>query len=152
MTTRLQTVEKSYQKNAWILIAGVGVLGTIFGLMLILGVVYDPTYFSNQLGQQVNHFSSTDPKAWSAIQNWERDEGTELFGFSLFAAAIASTAYRRGEKWAWYVFWYLPIYALYGTIATDLVGSSYLTYLLAAILLATLAGLILPYRRFFPQL
>ena len=133
------------------LIAGVGVLGIIFGAMLMLGVVYDPTYFSNQLGQPVNHFSSTDPKVWSAIQSWERDEGTELFGFSLFAAAIATTAYRRGEKWAWYTFWYLPLYALYGTITTSLIGSSYLTYLLAGILVATLAGLILPYRRFFPQ-
>ncbi len=100
------------------LLAFAGVVGLIFGLIAILKVTYDPVYFSNRLGQSVISFSSSQPKAWSAIQAWERDEGTEVFGFALFTTAIASTAYRRGEKWAWYVLWYLPFYMAYGTFNT----------------------------------
>ena len=133
------------------LLAILGVLGLVFGVIAILQLDYDPTFFSNLLRQPVTSFSSSNPKTWFAIQSLERDEGTELFGYGLFALAISSTAYRRGEKWAWYVLWYLPIYALYDTINLYIIGSSYLTYLFMAILVVALAGLILPYRRFFPQ-
>jgi uncharacterized membrane protein HdeD (DUF308 family) len=143
--------EKGYQKNAWVLIAIVGVIGLIFGVIAILELTYDQTFFSNRLGQSVTNFSSSNPRAWSAIQGWERDEGTELFGFALLATAISFTAYRKGEKWAWYVFWYLPIYLLYGTLNTYTIGASFLTYLFALLLAASLAGLILPYRKFFPK-
>lgn len=151
MTTCSPSPVKGYQKNAWVLLAILGVLGLIFGVIAMLEVTYDQTFFSNRLGQSVTSFSSSNPKAWSAIQGWERDEGTELFGFGLFAMAIASTAYRRGEKWAWYVFWYIPVYSLYGTVNTYLIGTSYLTYLFEVILVVALAGLLLPYRRFFSQ-
>ena len=133
------------------LLAILGVLGLVFGVIAMLEVTYDQTFFSNWLGQSVTSFSSSGPKAWFAIEGWERDEVTELFGFGLFAMAIASTAYRRREKLAWYVLWYLPVYSLYGTINTYVIGTSYLTYLFAVILVVALAGLLLRYRRFFPQ-
>ncbi len=149
MATPSSSGQKGYQKNAWVLIAIVGVIGLIFGVIAIFEVTYDQTFFSNRLGQSVTGFSSSNPKAWSAIQGWERDEGTELFGFALFATAIASTAYKRGERWAWCVLWYLPIYLLYGTFNTYTIGASFLTYLFGLLLAVSLAGLILPYRIFF---
>ena len=31
-------------------------------------------------------------------------------GVALFTVAVAATAYRHGEKWAWYAFWYWPVF------------------------------------------
>lgn len=148
MARRSLSTEKGYEKNAWMLIALVGVVGLIFGLVTIFEIVYDPTYFSNRLGQSVNSFSASYPKAWSAIQGWERDEGTEVFGFALLTSAIAFTAYRKGERWSWYILWYVPAYLTYDTLNTF--GSTYLPYLFAFLLAGSIAGLILPYRKFFP--
>lgn len=149
MASRSLSLDKGYEKNAWILIAFVGVVGLIFGLITMFEIVYDPAYFSNRLGQSVTSFSTSYPKAWSAIQGWERDEGTEVFGFALLATAIAFTAYRKGERWSWYALWYVPLYLSYDTLNTF--GSTYLPYLFAFLLVASVAGLILPYRRFFPR-
>lgn len=40
------------------------------------------------------------------ISHWA---STGTIGFDLFGLAIAVTAFRRGEKWAWLVFWYWPV-------------------------------------------
>lgn len=40
------------------------------------------------------------------IAHWAASTTT---GFDLFGLAIAVTAFRRGERWAWLVFWYWPV-------------------------------------------
>ncbi|MDP8904977.1 MAG: hypothetical protein M3N29_06645 [Chloroflexota bacterium] len=40
------------------------------------------------------------------ISHWA---STGTIGFDLFALAVAVTAFRRGERWAWLVFWYWAV-------------------------------------------
>jgi hypothetical protein len=64
-------------------------------------------------------------------------------GFNVFALVMIVIPYRRGERWAWYTLWLLPLMWLSQfVLAPDL-----RYYLVLAIM--TTAGLILPYRRFF---
>ena len=68
--------------------------------------------------------------------------GTAWVGFNIFALVMILIPYRRGERWAWYTLWMLPLLWL-----SQFVFSPDLVYLMLALL--TTVGLILPYRRFF---
>jgi hypothetical protein len=60
---------------------------------------------------------------------------------------VSATAYRKGEVWAWYLTWVVPVLFLLDLsndyLAFDVdVGSMFIVVILVA-------GLILPYRKFF---
>jgi hypothetical protein len=73
-------------------------------------------------------------------------EAIFLGGF--LTLAISLTAYRRGERWSWYAFWLLPITVVLQIIDEYSVAISPTYYVF---LIVVLAGLILPYRKFFPK-
>jgi hypothetical protein len=71
--------------------------------------------------------------------------GTFGAGMGIFSLAIILTAYRRGERWAWFVLWYYPIFFIIhiialGTVIPDLV-----------FLILSVLGLVLPIRKFFAR-
>jgi len=70
--------------------------------------------------------------------------GTALLGFNVFALVVVLIPFKRHEKWAWYALWMLPLQWLW-----QFVFLLDLAYLMLALL--TTVGLLLPYRRFFPQ-
>ena len=63
-------------------------------------------------------------------------------GFYIFATIMVFIPYRRGERWAWYTLWMLPLMWI---AQFALLREPY--YLVLAII--TALGLVLPYRRFF---
>jgi hypothetical protein len=71
---------------------------------------------------------------------------------SILVMAIALTAYRSGQRWAWYAIWALPFYCSL-EIAT-LAGYHALTATAVVwdlgLLAAALFALVVPYRWFFP--
>jgi len=70
--------------------------------------------------------------------------GTALAGFNILALVVVLIPYRRYERWAWYALWMLPLQWLWQfAFLPDL------AYLMLALL--TAVGLLLPYRKFFPQ-
>lgn len=66
-------------------------------------------------------------------------------GFAILTMAISSTAYRRAERWAWYAFWYWPIFLAAAALYT------WPGALLVPFLIISVLALLLPYRNFFPQ-
>jgi len=142
--------EKGYVKNAWILLAVLGVIGILFGVALTFNLPVDTAFIQNQLGQTTSSFQSSNPKAYSLVQTLTRDSGVILLGYSILATGIAYTAFRRGMKWAWYVSLYLPLFLLYFTAETYYFGGNNWP-LYAIFFLVSLAGIFLPYRKFFPK-
>lgn len=144
------TVEKGYQKYAWVLLFILGLVGILFGLLQLAGVQVDAAGFTNQVGQSPSSFASSSPKAWSALVTSTQYGGTWLLGFGIFGTAISYTAYRRGEKWAWYVELFLPV-SLVIALALNYTTAGTFWPLFVALLVIDLAGLFLPYRKFFPK-
>lgn len=70
--------------------------------------------------------------------------GTALVGFNFLVLVVVLIPYRRYERWAWYALWMLPLQWLW-----QFIFFPDLAYLMLALL--TAVGLLLPYRRFFPQ-
>lgn len=72
------------------------------------------------------------------------------FGWIVFIMAIAYFSYRKGERWAWYVLWYLPVFFVY-LLVNDLAVGGSSSSVVILFLIISLIGLLLPYRRLFPK-
>ncbi len=115
---------RAYGKYAWMILFASAALGLLGGVALIF-----PTSLTFQL-----------PGSMWLIRAW----GITWVGFNIFALVVIVGPYRRGERWAWYTLWLLPLLLVgYFVVAPERTYS----YLLLAIL-STL-GLILSYRPFF---
>ena len=121
-------VERVYEKYGWMILAVSAVFGIVAAVMTTLPPL---SWF-------------TDPviiMAYSLMGAL----GVTWVGFNLFALILTLIPFRRGERWAWFTLWMLPLMWLSQfALAPD---HSY--YLVLAIISAV--GLILPYRRFFSR-
>lgn len=75
--------------------------------------------------------------------------GLAIGGLGIFGTVVAATGFRNRRRWAWYTLWYVPAFALAGEV-WDIVSTG-TTQGLFVVVLLSLAGLLLPYRAFFPK-
>lgn len=141
-------VEKSYQKHAWILIAILGAAFIFDALVFLAGVNPDPPLFQSLIGQSLSSFNSSFPDKAAAMTYLFHGIGLFALGLGIFTISVSYEPYRKGERWSWYIIWYLPIVMFLSTIANYVDGGQ--SWPLDLILLiVSLAGLLLPYRKFF---
>jgi hypothetical protein len=68
-------------------------------------------------------------------------------GFGLLAALVSLIPYRRGERWAWYALWLVPI--MIGAVAARMLVDQYWTgYFYAGLAAVAVVGLVLPFLTF----
>jgi cell division protein FtsW (lipid II flippase) len=146
----MQSVEKGYQKYAWILIAVLGIFFIFDGLVFFSGMNPDPPLFQSLIGQSLSSFNSLHPDEANAMTYLFHGFGLAALGLGVFTIALSYVPYRKGEKWAWYIVWYIPIFLLLATIANYADGGR-LWALSLVLLIVALAGLLLPYRKFYPK-
>ena len=117
---------RTYERYGWIILSASAVLGIFAAVTATLPPL---SWFWNPL------FESS----YSIMGAW----GVSWVGFNIFALVMIRVRYRRGERWAWFTLWMLPLMWL----AQFALAPGLLYYLVLAII--TTAGLVLPYRRFF---
>ncbi len=117
-----------YAGYGWVLLSASAILGIVAAVTTTLPPIswfWDPLFRS----------------AYSIMGAW----GATWVGFNVLALVIVLIPFRRNERWAWYALWLLPLMWLFlFALAPDL------PYYLA-LAVVTAAGLVLPYRRFFPK-
>lgn len=89
---------------------------------------------------------TTDADVVEYIKFWFRNFGLWVFAVAVFIMVISATGYRLAERWAWYSLLYLPIH-----IGIHMVIWPWTIPILSVFMGLALAGLILPFRRFFPR-
>jgi len=143
--------EKAYEKYAWIILFALGLYSSIGGMQLVIvGGPLDAQGVMNTTGMTSEEIVATNPGLANLISVEDRLLGVTLFSFGIFGMAIARFSFRRGEKWAWYLFLYAMILDL-GFIAANFgVGGSFWP-VMTLVLVIRVAGLLLPYRKFFPK-
>ena len=103
-------------------------------------------------GMSWSELRSSSPEASELVRYHSWETGLLKLNWSLFVLAIALTGYRRGERWAWYTMWLVPV-CLLSMVAFYIYwfggGSEALEPI--PVLTISLIGLVLPYRRFFPR-
>jgi len=145
--------EKIYEKYAWIIFFAIGAITLVSAVFHALGINSDPAFVKSIAGHSINELNNLNPMFFNLYDFYFRSGGLSDMGFAFFLIVISVTAYRQGDKWAWYAFWFVPAFFL-GYVALSLTigesGSSLLPPLIMFILLSIL-GLLLPFRKFFPR-
>ena len=157
--------EKAYEKHAWKILFALGVWFLVFALPALLGVDPDPIHSERIIGMELSELEASNPIFFDLYVFDLRNVGLFMLVFAILAMAISVTAYRRGEKWAWYALWSFPGLFI-GLITVDITAGATLTVLalvggrgvlqeglpiLEGMLILSLLGLLLPYRKFFPK-
>jgi hypothetical protein len=105
--TRTDRPEAWYERAAWIFFV---VLTASVLPIAILGYV-DPSTTVDlwaRFGHDLPPAAATDPATMSYLEFIGHWTATGTFGLDLFGLLIAVTAFRRGERWAWFAFWFWP--------------------------------------------
>jgi uncharacterized membrane protein YozB (DUF420 family) len=118
--------ERVYEKYGWMILA----VSAVFGIVAAVLTTLPPlSWFTDPVIVMAYSIMGALGVTWA--------------GFNVFALVLALIPFRRGERWAWYTLWMLPLLWLsLFALAPDL-------RLYLALAIVTTLGLILPYRRFF---
>jgi hypothetical protein len=119
--------ERAYEKYGWMILA----VSAVFGIVAAALTTLPPlSWFADPVIMTYSLMGAL---------------GVTWVGFNLFALILTLIPFRRGERWAWFTLWMLPLLWLsLFVLAPDL--SSYLV-----LAIISTVGLILPYRRFFSR-
>jgi hypothetical protein len=99
-----------------------------------------------------SQLTSTNARFASFLASTLVDDGISGVGLAFFGMIVSLTSFRRGERWAWYVSWSMPIGILVAQLNVyQLTGSVFVIILAIAFALVSLLALFLPYRLFFPK-
>ena len=105
-------VEKAYEKYAWIIIFAIGVLILVGGAPHALGVNEDLATVESIVGMTLSELKTSNPRFFDLYDFYFRGGGLSDMGFAFWVTVISSTAYRKGEKRAWYTLWSVPAFFL----------------------------------------
>jgi len=95
---------------------------------------------------------SSSPKFANFLGSTLIDDGVSGVGLAVFGMVVSVMGYRKGEKWAWYVSWSMPIGILAAQLNVyALTGSIMVIYLATVFTIVSLLALLLPFRQFFPR-
>lgn len=131
------------------LVFGTGAL--LFGLSLSdspVGLPGGPDAVGSTTGFAWGEIVAEQATAMTLLRGVSRVAGLAFLGFGLLVTAMGAVPYRRGERWAWCVLWVVPA-SMVGLLIHELEGD--FVQMPATLLALSLAGLLLPYRVFFPH-
>ena len=150
-----------YQKYAWTLLLVFWTLHLVLSLRDFFPSLQDfciaclpgaETAIRSSTGMSWSQLAATNPRFASFLASTLVDDGISGVGLAVFGILVSLTSFRRGEKWAWYVSWSMPIGILAAQLNLYLLTGSVMVIVLALVfILVSLLGLFLPYRQFFPS-
>lgn len=140
--------EKWYVKYAWIVIFIFGLLTLIAAPINLLGTPPNPPSPEAMTGLSLSEMNAKVPGILNYISSISRQLGNFLLALGVLLMGIAAVPYRKGEKWAWYICWILPIILIVQLINSR-GGLGWQADLI--FLVVILGSLLLPYRKFFPN-
>ena len=126
---------RSNTPPVWIVFILFGALIGVHAIYLMVLPTADPEHW---------RAFTNDPELIAYLADDFRSSGAMQLGFATMTAVIASRWFRRGDRWAWIIFWYFPVLFAW-SILTTWAGGLFLVLTLVAI-----AALVASYRHFFP--
>jgi hypothetical protein len=146
-------MERIFEKYGWVIYLALGILWLVVGLTQ----VFNPdALLENEAqhvaGMSMNELEASSPEATRLAYFLIGAVGVLKTSWSIFLIAIAITAFRKGEKWAWYTMWLAPV-TLVGQGVFNSVFFGDISEMIQWIPITTISllGLFVPYRKFFPK-
>lgn len=146
--------ERYYEKYTWIVFLIIGVIVLVGAIPHTFGINTDPTLVQTISGKTIDEIKVSNPMFFNLYKFYFSGGGLSDMGFAFFLIVISLFAYRQGQKWSWYAFLFVPVYFLSWIIlCLTLPTASQKSLLppLIIIIIFSLFGLFLPYRKFFPK-
>jgi hypothetical protein len=130
-------------KISWILVLTVAVLSVLSALYVGLTPTPDQTELEERTWEQ---FARQDPEVAALYSMDLALLGMSIGAFAVLATVVAAIPYRRGERWAWYALWVVPL--LWGGVAVRMFIDQYSAGSVYAVAAAiAVVGLLIPIRR-----
>jgi hypothetical protein len=144
--------EKTYEKYAWIVPFAMG----LFFMLSMAATLLSPVILTGAEGAvkgltgiTFSQLAASNPGVANYIYYLIRIFAIFSAGLGAFFMVVSATAYRKGELWAWYLAWVVPVLFLLD-FANDYLAFGYVDVGSMLIVVILVAGLLLPYRKFFP--
>jgi len=154
-------VPRTYEKYAWTLLFAFWALHLVLSVRDFFPSLQDfcigclpgaQTAIQSSTGMSWSQLASTNPKLAGFLTSVLVDDGISGVGLAIFGMIVSLTSFKRGEKWAWYVSWSMPVGILAAQLNLYLSTGSMMVIVLAVVfVLVSLLALFLPYRQFFPK-
>lgn len=135
-------------KTAWLLFFALGALSVVAAPIQLLGNPPDPPSPQGFTGLSSEEIAARIPGMRGYTSSIARQLGNFMLATGLLWMAIAAMPFRKGERWAWWAMWTAPL-AILVQLLNSRGGSGWQVDLV--FVLGTTAGLIWPFRRFFPK-
>lgn len=144
MTGQMVLQENRVPRVSWIILAVVATLTILSGLWVGLTPVGSQTELS---GRTWEEFAAADPEVASIYAMDLVLLGIALTAFAILGTILTLIPYRRGERWAWFALWLIPL--VHGGIALRMLTDQYdAAYVYLGLFVISLIGILIPIRRF----
>ena len=140
--------EKAYEKYAWIIFFALGLLSVIAAPINLLGTPPNPPSPEGTTDLTLDEIDARIPGIRGYIGSISTQLGNFMLAMGVLLMGIAAVPYRKGERWAWYTCWIMPV-LLVIQLANSRGGLGWQADL--AGLAVVLAGLFMSFRKFFPK-
>ena len=107
--------ETFFERHTWKVLLGISLVIGLFGVGDMLGGAADlqngETVMMHSLtGMSWNELQAASPSAANLIDMKFRTDGASLTTITLLSMAVCLTGFRRGQRWAWYALWAIPVW------------------------------------------
>jgi hypothetical protein len=144
VTSQIEIQEKRVPQASWIILAVVATLTILSGLWVGLTPVGSQTELSSRTWDE---FAAADPEVAGIYSMDLVLLGITLTAFAILGTILALIPYRRGERWAWFALWLIPL--VHGGIALRMLTDQYeAAYVYLGLFVISLIGILIPIRRF----
>jgi hypothetical protein len=144
--------EKAYEKYAWVIPFAMG----LFFLLSMVATIISPGILTGAenavktlTGTTFSQIAVSSPGVANYVYYLITILAIFSAGLGAFIMVVSATAYRKGEVWAWYLTWVVPVLFLLD-FGNDYRVLRYVDVGSIMIIAILVAGLLLPYRKFFP--
>lgn len=134
--------------RTWIVFFVLGILTVMAAPIQLTGRPPDPPSPEGTTGLTLDEIGQRVPGISAFIASESRQLGNFMLASGVLMALVAAFPFRRGERWAWFSMWTAPVLLLIQFLNSNF-GAGWWADL--GILPVTVAGLLLPYRKFFPK-
>ena len=133
---------KDLQRNAWIIFFIIG----LFFLFYAIDNIFVIPGLDCEDPERGWAWLTCEPEVIDYVKYWFRMLGIWAAAAAAFTLLVSATGFRQGQPWAWYAMWIVPLILL-----SQLYFIPWFFGLYLLLIAMSLAGLALPYRRFFPE-
>src|SRR5271156_2993154 len=145
--------EKRYEKYAWVIPFVMGLFFLVsMSVTLLFPVILTGAEGAVQslTGSTFSQLAASSPGVANYVYYLIRILAIFSAGLGAFFMVVSATAYRKGEAWAWYLTWVVPVLFVFDAV-NDYYAFRYVDVSSVVIAAILVAGLLLPYRKFFPS-